>query len=458
MRYVYLLIAVAGMFLLSYLTIGKEMNMVILGAGMVLLFLICFFSVKISLILLILSMTLSPEIAVGATAKRAISARIEDVLLLIMTVSWMVRMAIFKDIGFMLKTQLSRPIITYSMIAILATTMGVLRGNVQAAPGFFFTLKIIEYFFLFNVVVNFIQTEKEIENLLNLLLGVCGIICIYSMLMVASGGDISAPFEGSTGERNTLSGYLVLMGAVAGGVLMNTKIGLEKTLLSILLFFIIIVLLFSLSRSGWISSIIAIGVLFACAKQKNMYFMILAVMLFTIPFLLPQVAHERINFTFHQTARVVEQFQIFGIRLDTSTSARIFAAQAVLNQFIKHPFFGFGMTGAFFIDGQFFRVLLEMGILGLGAFIWLLTNVHNVIRRTMHMELSSRLHGMVVGFYAGFWALIFHAFSANTFIIVRISEPFWCLTGLTVLLLTIKRTKAETATTITENKPGMILI
>jgi hypothetical protein len=445
MQYVYLCIAVAGTFLLTYLVIGREMNMVLLVAGMVLILLICFFSVKLSLILLILSMLLSPEIVVGETTKRAVTARIEDVLLLTMTLGWMLRMAIFKDIGFMLKTPLNRPIIVYSCIAILSTTLGVLRGNVGPAPGFFFTLKIIEYFFLFNVVINFVQDEKEIESMLTLLLCVCGVICLYGLSVAVSGqGDrISAPFE-ARGERNTLSGYLVLMGSVAAGVLMNTKAKLERTLIAILLAILVVVLLFSISRSGWTASIVSIFVLFACAKRKNVYFLVLALLLFTLPLFLPGVVHERINFTIHQVSFSEEQFEIFGIKLDTSSSARIFAAMDVLKYFTNHPFLGHGLTGFYFFDGQFFRVLIELGVLGLAAFVWLLTGVHNAIRRTMAIDLPPRLRGMVFGFYAGFWALISHAFTANTFIIVRISEPFWCLAGLTVILLSIRGPEAGT--------------
>jgi len=61
--------------------------------------------------------------------------------------------------------------------------------------------------------------------------------------------------------------------------------------------------------------------------------------------------------------------------------------------------------------------------------------VHRLLRRALHIELEPRIQGMVVGFYAGFWALMAHALTANTFVIVRIAEPFWFLAGLTVGLL-----------------------
>ena len=42
--------------------------------------------------------------------------------------------------------------------------------------------------------------------------------------------------------------------------------------------------------------------------------------------------------------------------------------------------------------------------------------------------------GLALGFLAGFVGLLLHAFSANTFIIVRIMEPFWFLAAIVVML------------------------
>ena len=42
--------------------------------------------------------------------------------------------------------------------------------------------------------------------------------------------------------------------------------------------------------------------------------------------------------------------------------------------------------------------------------------------------------GLTIGFIAGFVGLLFHAVGANTFIIVRIMEPFWFFTGIIAVL------------------------
>ena len=349
-----------------------------------------------------------------------------------MTVGWLARMAVFSDLGIILRNPLNKPIIAYSLLAIASTILGAMYGGVNPVVGFFFVFKIIEYFFLFTIVVNYVQKEEDIHQLLSSLLIVFGIICLYGVFQVVTGGDVSAPFEGEQPERNTLGGYLVLMASVAAGVMLHTPSKFEKILTASILPVFFIVLLFSISRSGWVSGIIALIILFICTKRKGVFFALILGVLLIFPFVIPDVVQERFNFTFFQKSYFGSQVKIGPIYLDTSTSARILSYKVVLSHFLKHPFFGFGVTGFGFIDGQFFRVLIEMGIVGLASFLWLLFGVHGIIRKGMKAEFSPRLKGMVVGFYAGFWGLMIHALTANTFIIVRIAEPFWCLAGLIV--------------------------
>ena len=42
--------------------------------------------------------------------------------------------------------------------------------------------------------------------------------------------------------------------------------------------------------------------------------------------------------------------------------------------------------------------------------------------------------GLVLGFIAGFIGLVVHAITTNTFIIIRIMEPFWFVTGIIMML------------------------
>ena len=51
--------------------------------------------------------------------------------------------------------------------------------------------------------------------------------------------------------------------------------------------------------------------------------------------------------------------------------------------------------------------------------------------------------GLAIGFFAGYIGLLFHALGANTFIIVRIMEPFWFFTGIIAVLPELERQHQE---------------
>ena len=47
--------------------------------------------------------------------------------------------------------------------------------------------------------------------------------------------------------------------------------------------------------------------------------------------------------------------------------------------------------------------------------------------------------GLTVGFVAGMVGLLVHAIGSNTFIIVRIMEPFWLFAGIVMMLPVLER-------------------
>jgi hypothetical protein len=132
------------------------------------------------------------------------------------------------------------------------------------------------------------------------------------------------------------------------------------------------------------------------------------------------------------------------LKFDTSFSARISAANDVLRNFLDTPLLGNGITGFWFIDGQYFRNLIETGILGSLAFFWVLFTIHKLLRNALKvLSDDMRFQGMILGLYAGFWGLMVHALSANTFIIIKICEPFWCLMGFITVAVILKQEKGK---------------
>jgi O-antigen ligase len=151
------------------------------------------------------------------------------------------------------------------------------------------------------------------------------------------------------------------------------------------------------------------------------------------PLFLPSVVKQRILYTFNQP-REPDQITIGDVRIDTSTSARLQSWKDALRDFQKHPILGYGVTGYPFVDAQFPRVLTETGLFGLATFLYLLYSVFKLALRHLREAEEPYCRGLITGFIAGFVGLVVHSIGVNTFIIVRIMEPFWFLVGIVTVL------------------------
>jgi O-antigen ligase len=151
------------------------------------------------------------------------------------------------------------------------------------------------------------------------------------------------------------------------------------------------------------------------------------------PLAFPKQVVDRYNYTLNEKVDRGE-YRIGDSRLDSSTSARLDSWKLGVEGWAKRPLFGYGVTGFGFMDAQFVRTLVEAGLVGLAAFLWLLWRLFRVSWETHQQMQGSRYEGLTLGYLAGLVAMVVHAIGANTFIIVRIMEPFWFVTGIITLL------------------------
>jgi O-antigen ligase len=169
----------------------------------------------------------------------------------------------------------------------------------------------------------------------------------------------------------------------------------------------------------------------------------LLLLLAASPLLLPKSVVDRAFFTIAQP-KEAGQIHIGNLRIDTSTSARIISWQKVLfKDFYKNAILGYGVTGYAFMDAQFPRVLVETGLLGLIAFLFLIRAIFKNAVYVYHNSKDPSFNGLALGYLAGFMAMLFHSIGTNTFIIVRIMEPFWFLTAMIIMIPTIEKGALE---------------
>jgi len=410
------------------------------------IFIIAFINIDWGLYILIFSMLLSPEITIGKTAGaslgRGVTLRFEDFLLIIIGFSWFAKNAVHKELGLFLKTPLNKAIFFYVLSCLISTGFGIIESRVGLKTGLLYILKYIEYFIVFFMLVNHVKSTEQIKRFIFCLLLTCLITSVIGILQIPGGARVSAPFEGELGEPNTLGGYLLFIGAIAAGLSIKTENSKLRHTLILLILLMIPPFLFTQSRSSYLGLIPVCLIMGLLTKRKIIVVGVLTVAFILSPLFLPSQVKNRILYTFTQTEET-GQVTVGGVRLDTSTSARLVSLKQILTDWPNHPLIGYGITGYGFIDSQFPRVLIETGILGLLSFFYLLFSIFRIAMKNLIEVKTPYFKGLTVGFFAGFIGLLFHALGANTFIIVRIMEPFWFLAGIIAVLPAVERQSQE---------------
>jgi len=438
----FLLVALlTGFFITKY-----PPSIMLLGVLALIIFIISIINIEWGLYILIFSMLLSPEIMAGETGgaslERGVTLRLEDFLLAVIGLSWFARVAVKKDLGLFLRTPLNKAILFYVLACVLSTGFGIMFGRIDMRTGCFFVLKYIEYFIVFFMMVNHVRSTDQIKRFVFCLLLTCFIASIIGIFQIPGGGRVSAPFEGEIGEPNTFGGYLMFIGMVAAGLLAKTDNSKTKQILAVLILCILPSFLFTQSRTSYLAIVPALMVLGYMTDRRIIILGVLVVSLMVSPLFLPTAVKNRIMFTFTQPEEQ-GQIQIGDLRLDTSTSARLVSWKESFQAWTKHPLIGYGVTGYRFVDAQFPRVLVETGIIGFIAFCYLLFSIFKVSLNNLKALKTPYFQGLAIGFFAGFVGLIVHALGANTFIIVRIMEPFWFFAGIMVVMPAMERQQAE---------------
>lgn len=437
-----LILLVAGGLLLSQMLSSARLEYALAGAAAVVVFLIVFLRTEVGLYLVIASMLLSPEFTVGASnlaEARAVVFRTEDFLLLVIAASWFAKTAVHKELGLVMKTPLNRPIVAYIAVNMLSTLAGYLLGTVGTTAGFFYVLKYVEYFVVYYMVVNNVADRAQARRLVLVALATAAIASLIGIAQIPSGERVSAPFEGEVGEPNTFGGYLLFMMALALGVALEVRALRVRFVMLGLVGLFLMPFAFTLSRASYLGLIPMIAVLAFMSSRRRLMLGLLMLMIVASPVLVglaPAPVAKRVAYTF-KPEKGQPTVHVGKVGLDPSTSARVISTQQALQGWVKNPqtiVLGYGVTGFTFMDAQYARVLVETGIIGLLAFLWLVARILGTGLASARALGNAEERGLAIGFVAGTVGLLVHALGSNTFIIVRIMEPFWLFAGIIVML------------------------
>ena len=412
-------------------------------------FLLVFVRTELGLYLVIFSMLLSPEIGSGSAELaegRRVVIRTEDLVLLVVAFSWLAKTAVNKELGLTLKTPLNRPILWYMAVTTIATLLGYATGSVQGLGGFFYVLKYSEYFVVYYMVANNLSSRSQAWRFIGAAFLTAAIVSIIGAAQIPSGQRVSAPFEGTEGEPNTLGGYLIFMMALAGGIALETQRLRVRLTCGALVALMAVPLAYTLSRASFLAVPFVLAALGVFSSRRRAVVGALLLLLVASPLigvaLLPKPVVNRILYTFEPEAGQAT-VKLGRIALDPSTSARFISVQQAFYAWTGRPILGYGVTGARFMDVQYARTLVETGVVGLAVFLWLAWSTLKSGLASFRALRDPEERGLALGFLAGTLGLLVHAVGANTFIIVRVMEPFWFFAAVVLTLPALETAQAS---------------
>lgn len=442
-----LALAVAG--LLGHMAAAGAQPLVLVAMLALVVSLFAFFSPKASLVLLVISMLLSPKLGLGAASEsRSIVVRYDDILLFVIFFGWFARNAVFKERPFITSTPVQAPILIYTALYVLSSALGVIRGDIDIKAAVFYLLKYTEYFLLFFMTVNIVETQEDIKRYLRYGAWVAVAVTIYAVYYYyASGPDAraTAPFEApigsslQTSEPASLGGYyLVVFGFLLG--LLTECSGRVFLAAAALLTFMFPAFLLTFSRASYLGlAMLIVFLLFFTGKRKIFLFIFFAMTLAGVA-MIPGIAKkvsDRVTMTYsgQYATQTFDAGSAGSIRLEDSAAGRVYAMRSVLlDRLPKHPLLGWGVTGVGLVDTQYGLLLGEVGIIGLLAFAWMMSRLFSLGRAVYSGYSEPWIRALALGFVSSLAGLLFQAVGVNTFIIVRIMEPFWFLAAVLSVL------------------------
>jgi O-antigen ligase len=195
-------------------------------------------------------------------------------------------------------------------------------------------------------------------------------------------------------------------------------------------------LLFTLSRASYLGLFAGIIVIGLTSRRAWVVALIVGVIVLSILFA-PQKVVDRVLYTFQPDSGKVVGVGDRGISVDSSTYERVEVWRKVgyiLRLGGIFTLFGGGVSWETVLDSQYARVILETGLVGLAAFLFLQWRLLVTARQAYRWTDDWFGRGIAIGTFATTVALIVHSAGTISFLIVRIMEPYWFLMALCVLI------------------------
>jgi len=394
------------------------------------------------IVLLIAAVSISPRIDIGRLETgRALQLRYEDFLMVLIFFLWFAALSIKNNNIYV--SVIASPLIIYLVLAAVSTSIGIFAGWVNPVMGFFFYAKEMQYFFIFFIVLNLLKTYHDLKIAIWALLA-CGIANGFYVLYQIFSGQLFAASRGyygisCIGEPSPFAtgGYFLIIFIISSAFFFVVHGKIIKLLCGFSALLALIGLVGSMSRANIIAATFGIFMLlvfFVIRTERNTKF--------TFAFVTPIVVIPLILLIGTTWVCLGQVFPLG--RMTVANIRHSFFEKRVrriyvpaFKEFAKSPVLGLGKSSTTsFIAGTgeahnyYLRILIEMGIPGLIAFLYLLISIVKMSLKVYKNSSFEVGKGVGLGCLLVTMSLMVASTAQDAFTPVKVNEFFWMLAGL----------------------------
>lgn len=391
------------------------------GIGGILVYILTFIDLRIGISVMILAIGISPEMSVEGVP----NIRIEDFIVPVLAFSWLTRHIAQRD---EFKVSLLKgPILAYLGVALVVAMFGLLQGSVQFRETVLVLGKTVVYFLMYLIILNNTRSVQELKAYTILLVLVALVSAVTSLgeARLSDTASASARLQGPYGETaNIYAGYLILMLSIIVGLFLFARSLMARFALGIVGLAVFYCMMVTLSRTSYIAFMMAVTI-FGLLRVRRL--IILSVLVFVlVPLMAPT----------HVLSRVKTIWTSLTWQQQESFAARVTEWRDSSYRIMDNPFgYGPGSIPLGHVDNEYIRVAVDLGIIGLVVFLWLLFRMGKLAFRNFDAPIKDpTVKGFCAGFCIALFAIMIHAMGATSFSSIRTMESFMVLAGLSSAL------------------------
>ncbi|GFR39442.1 hypothetical protein PRECH8_27380 [Insulibacter thermoxylanivorax] len=333
------------------------------------------------------------------------------------------------------------PLIAFTVLGVAMFVFDMARFGVNI-EGF---RAVYQYILAFIIGFYILDKESEAMQLFRLFVIIGGLIGLHGVYQYIIGVEVPASWiDASETVRtrsysivqspNVLGSYMALTAPIAAGLALTDR-GRRRWLWAVLAVIMLAALVFTGSRGAWLAFGGAIGLALLFLNRKLFIGFLIAAVLSSI--FVPQIS-----------SRFAALFNPEYLA-KSSENGRIQRWIGAYDQMRSNPIFGTGLGhyggavadrhfGTIYVDSYYFKTLAEMGLLGLGVYLWLM---YMLLRNTFDIWKGSartRQFYLYGGIFAGLLAVILHNGVENIFEVPFMNTFFWLIAGVLLSLPYLK--------------------